>query len=1457
MAVILLPFFLISIFQFGFVQRYTAHKFATYFSEKLHADVSIRNVNITYFMNFVFEDLKIMDLHQDTLLYAKAIIVDLNNLVIDKNLFTVNHVVLDNATIKLIKYKNEPDFNYQFLINYFSSTDTSSATSKNNWKILLSSLEIKKTAFVYQNQNYDFQEKGIDYNNLAVSNIYIKMRDLSLFENVIHADIKKISFQERSGFRLNNLAAVSTVSSSGIDLKKLEIKTPATNIKMDLAFIYKEYNDFNDFVERVKLKGSFSPSTVDMNDICYFAPDIEGMNNIVHLSGDVSGSVANLKGRDFNLNYNKSTQLKGNFTISGLPYLESTFIHFNVKNLSTTYSDLQTFSLPYTAKSTHLILPEEIIRLGDVRFSGAFTGFYYDFVAYGKFNTSLGDVSTDITVKRNKETRQIDYKGNLLVSNFYIGEIVSMPADFGALNLNAEVNGSGFDAENAVMSMKGVVSSLAYKNYTYRNIDIMGDLAKKKFNGFIQINDENIKLDFTGIVDYSKELPIYKMESKIENLRIAKLNLFNIKEDSISAVSSNLTLNFEGNTIDNIQGAILAENTSYMYKGETYFLNKFEFTNTAETNGNKTLKIKSDFLDADISGNFMFEDLYRSFQNFVKDYLPSYSSWIKEHIDSIPEQNFEYFIRLKNTEMLSKLLMPSLLISKNTILKGNYNTKESHLDLNLNSALTQISGTSFNDLFLKCSTADSKININLGCDQFSLSDSLSLDNITLRSVLQNDSIRYNLTWFNNDDRIKNKGDIAGFITFFQQPKIEMQFQKANLIINDSVWTINNSNSIFFDSTAVSINNLLISTQNQFVKINGTISENPADILHIGFNDFNISDIDMLSSSAGVDLDGFLSGNMELSNIYKSFNLISDFTINNLYVNKDKLGKAAVVTTWDNQEKKAYLNAEIIYEGNIGSNTPVKVVGYYYPNNKTDNFDLDIQLTNFKLKLLEKYIASFSSNLKGYASGNLKLTGTTKEPDLHGSVFAIVKGFKIDYLNENYSFTDSIKLTKNAILFNQLLINDELGGTAVLNGALTHHNFNNIKLDFAIRSSNLRCLNTNEQQNNIFYGKAFATGLIKITGDVKNIVMDVSAKTEKNTKVFIPISSESEISDNDFIHFTKRRINVDNKEEYKVDLSGFQLKFILDVTPQADVQIIFDSKIGDIIKAKGNGNLRLEITPTGDFYMYGDYIIEEGDYLFTLKNVINKKFIIQKGSSISWNGDPYIGIADITALYPVKASLSDLNGDTTSQSTKRIDVNCLLGMRDNIFNPTISFDLELPKAGEDEKNMVKNLVNTEQAMNQQIFSLLIINRFTRAGGGMFDYNTLNSGLGANSTELLSNQLSNWLSQISKDVNIGVNYRPGSELSDDELEVALSTQLFNDKLSIDGNVQTGTRKTSNIVGDVNVEYKLTNDGRFVLKGFNKSNSADLINTNSSYTQGIGIFYRREFNFIRELFKRKKKS
>lgn len=358
------------------------------------------------------------------------------------------------------------------------------------------------------------------------------------------------------------------------------------------------------------------------------------------------------------------------------------------------------------------------------------------------------------------------------------------------------------------------------------------------------------------------------------------------------------------------------------------------------------------------------------------------------------------------------------------------------------------------------------------------------------------------------------------------------------------------------------------------------------------------------------------------------------------------------------------------------------------------------------------------------------------------------------------------------------------------------------------------------------------------------------------KTNIPLSGPSEVSENNFITFVKKDSSQKNKD-YNVKLDGIVLNFNLEATPDAEIQLIFDQKVGDIIKAKGSGNIKLNISPTGDFKMYGDYIIENGDYLFTLQNIINKKFDIENGSVIKWSGIPYKADLNINAVYKAKASIKPFfPNDSSAAYKKRYPVDLKLIMTDNLTNPDIAFDVNLPTIDATVRQQVLSYINTESEINRQVFALLILNSFVTpsqlSGAGGAD---AVAAAGANAFELLSNQLSNMLSKISKDFDIGIKYRPGDAVSKDELGLAMSTQLFNDKLTIDGNlgVNNNNQNTNNLVGDVNIDYKLTDDGKVRIKAFNRANDNNLNYTYGPYTQGVGIFYREEFDSFGELYQR----
>jgi len=1441
------------------VQNYLTQKAATYLSKQLNTKVSVGKVGITFFLNIVLEELNIQDLKQNNILDINKLEINLKQISFREKFITIDYIHLFDTDIGLIKYVGETDFNFQFIVDYFSAEEKDEK-SDSDWRFSILGLKLSNINFVLQDNNEQFITRGIDFNNLGISSLNADIQNISISNDTINAYIKNLSCEDRSGFKLNNLSAFVSVSTSFLNIERAFLKTENSDINLDLRFDYDTYSAYNFFVDSVNMDIVLKKSKLHIEDIAYFAPNLFGMNNSISIDGQFRGKVSNLRGRNVDIKFGKFTHFNGGFTSMGLPDIDNTFINFNANILTTTISELNTFKLPSKDASSTLNIPAELYKLGFVTFTGNYTGFINDFVANGSFKTNLGLIKSDISLKTNKNNTLL-YNGYLAVNQFNLGAILDMQAQLGKISFDFMIKGEGIDLDNADVTLNGKISSLEYNNYAYKNIDISGDLFKKRFEGYIEISESNIDLDFQGIIDLSKEKPVFDFSADLNYIKLDKLNI--VASDVPIEFSAYFKCRFSGNDIENIGGIFILSNIIYSEGNNLLHIDQLHITNTANTNNYKRVALNSSIFDGYLDGFFNYKDLPYAFEEFIRSYLPSFSKETN-NIEKSNTTRFNFDFNVRNANSLTDFFMPSLHLSDDFYIKGQFDCSDKSFGLEAAAKSIFVNNIHIKNWQLKSYPENNILKLRTNAKQIVFNKNMLIDDLVIKSQSKEDSILFDINWYNKSLNIRNSGDIAGQISFVKSPIIELNFKKSHVYINDSLWVLNTKNKIVFDSNAIAFTNMLFKHNNQMVMIDGVLSDDPDNQIDILFDKFDISDFNPLIKNQGVILDGILSGKISLFDVYNSFGFISDISINQIEINNDRLGNLILKTSWDKLNNRINIASDIIYVGSVGENTPFKASGYYYPSPDKNYFDITAELENFRLKLLEKYVSSFSSDFRGFATGTLHLKGTPDQPELTGKLNLRRAGIKVDFLNTTYNFSDEVIINKDAIIFENVVLNDVHGGKAILDGRITHDNFKNFALNLGFKLQNLLCLNTNVSQNDLFYGTAFASGNLHIHGPVEKINIDINAKTERNTRFFLPLEGPSEITENKFISFiVKDTISI--KDESILADSDFDmnLNFELEVTPDAEVQIIFDSQIGDIIRARGSGNLKMEINMLGDFNMFGEYIIEDGDYLFTLQNIINKRFRINKGSQINWSGDPFNALTDIKAVYQVRTPLYDLfisTADSSSEYKKRVPVNCLLGMSGSLFNPDISFDIELPASDENTKNLLRSTINSEAEMNRQMFALLALNRFLPpAGLNEFSNVGIATGLEATSTELLSNQLSNWLSQISNDFDIGVNYRAGDELTSDEVEVALSTQLFNDRVIIDGSVGTsaGNQKTSQIVGDVNVEVKLTDDGKLRMKFYNKSNTFDILKNNAPYTQGIGVFYRREFDKFYELYKKKTKK
>ncbi|HET6245118.1 MAG: translocation/assembly module TamB domain-containing protein [Bacteroidetes bacterium] len=1427
-------------------QSWLASKAALWISAKTGTVATVRGVDIEFFKTIVLEGLYLEDLDKDTLLYTDKIKIDIGLLSFQKNKISFSSIILDQAEINIKFKQGEDHINFQFLLDAFQSNDTSSMQA---WDIDVSSLELVNSKFSYQDKNMPVQDFGVNYWDIKAENINLKLADIRFKGDTILAEIQNISLKEKSGFILNGLSAMASICSSELIMENLFIHTPESEVKTFLSFKYDHWVDWKDFITNVNMKYNVQKAVVNFSDVSYFAPYLRGIDKKVELTGEVRGTVDHLKGRNLRILTGELTSFKGDVNINGLPEIDETYWHLNIQQFITNKKDLDNIPLPPFDTGTRLKTNDNINLLGNMRFQGDFSGFFNDFVAYGDFTTALGKLSSDISLSFDSITNKPYYKGSLSTQSFNLGKFLDIK-ELGSISLSTKVKGSGITKDEIKGDLTGTINRIELNRYHYKNIDFKGSIAQELFNGSLVVDDENLDMSFDGSIDFNGILPEFLFTTSIRSARLANLNLIN--RDTSSNITSNIVFNLKGNSLDNMIGTIDVNNTYYSEMDLSYFINKISL-NSHSDNGDKVLNLKSDLAEINLQGIFSIEYMYASILDVFDNIISSDIKAPQLRVPGNKIQQFTYDINLKDIQPITELFLPEFEIGKNTKLYGSFESEKNSLKLKGHSSQINLYGIELKHFFINSNIENDIFVLNLGCAETFLSDSITLKNFMIDTRTKKELMVYEVKW-DNLSEIKNKASITGSVLFNSLSKFELQLNPSEIFISDSLWIASSQSPLYFDSTSIKIQDLLFSTGSQDIEINGTLTNNADDKLQLRFMEFNLANLNVLTSPSGIELAGFIDGIAFVSDIYNNVLFGSKLSLKKLSVNKENIGDGVISSTWNTQ------NQSIVLDGHFlrGSIPTFEISGNYFPYKKKNNIDLVVKLEKLQLQMVDQYLEEWVSDLRGLATGKVTINGEITKPLIQGKINLQKAGCLIKYLNTHYTFSHEISIENNKIFFENLSLFDSRGNKAISNGSLSHSNFEKLEFNLTLLPENFMVLNTQEIHNPLYYGTAFVTGKVDINGPVENLNIDITAKSEKGTVFYIPLTGSEELTVSNFITFINKDTTIVKvKDEYKVDLSGIKMNFEFELTPDAEVQIIFDPKIGDVIKGKGKGNLTMEINTLGKFSIFGEYTIEEGDYLFTLMNVINKRFKVEKGGTIKWTGDPYNAKLDINAIYKLRTSLHDLGQQIAVDTTrKRVPVNVMLNMREDLLSPEIHFDIKLPGADEFTKSQLQVLLYNEQELNQQVFALLTLNRFVPplnvAGGAEYSQAGVTS-----STELLSNQLSNWLSQISNEFDVGVNYRPGDEISSQEFEFALSTQVLNDRVILDGNVGVSNnpaaevQQTNNMVGEFNVEYKISEDGRFRVKGFNRPIGANQIDVNSNYTQGVGLFYRVEFNTFGELY------
>ncbi len=1455
------------------IQSYVAGKAAGWLSDKLGTEVSIEGFGIRYFLDLELKNISIKDAENNDFIRIENLTLDFLGFHYLKRQLKLESITLSGAEVGLYK-KHLEGFNYNHLISAFNSKSDSLDDIDENQDIHLPALDlhckklrIENTRFIYEN-NTRRRRQGFDWNHLNLDIRHLVLSEIRMNHDTIFVMIDSLKTNDTSGFGVKKLSGNFFLSPQAFRGKDVVINTNYSDLHLDYNFAYSHWNDWNDFEKNVTIETNITHSKLNTSDIGYFSSSLRNMYNTLYFSGKAKGRIGHLNATDFIIRYGKGTHFMGNISISGLPDIEESFILADVKSLETNARDLNNLSLPvYDGQRLRMELPSQIENLGFIRMSGEFSGFYNDFVSKGLFNTGLGGFKTDIKLKYNPKEDIFEYTGDLTASSFDLGTFTGYAPNLGDVSLKTHIKGKGFSIKNARMKLEGSIDTIRYNNYAYRNILIDAHVSDKQFNGSLNVQDKNIDFHFKGLIDYTEEIPLFNFVSTLKSARLFDLNLRTFGDPN-AVLSGKIDANFRGDKLDDILGKIRIDSLNLAETERSYLMKKAIIEARKTNDSNKRIDIYSDFIDAHIKGIFDFSKIASSSRQFVHNYIASFQA-STEHLEKINENyNLKFSVLFKDTETLTDLFFPNLKISPLSSISGNFNTGKALLQLKGNADEIDYRGVKFKKWFLHSSTLKNIMTFSTGSNRIVFreegeTDSLNLgiSDFSVYSNVSNNRISFIFKWDDQKKKRHNAGNIRGIANFIDYPETNLRFSGSSFTINDTTWTIPTTNSIDFDTLGIHFGHFILKAPSEEISLSGSLSKDTLSRFDMGLKNVNLSNFDMITALAGIDINGLVDGSISLNNIYQKPLVFSDLRIQNMELNHHKLGQASLRSNWDYSSDKIQIDIVSTITGEGYQYSPLDIKGNYFPEN--DSIHSNIILQNLDAGIIEPYMEGIISDIEGFASGNFKINGLITKPKIEGSLSVMRGQARADYLNTLYTYTGDVFISDEVINFKNFIFYDSLGNPAPLSGSIGHNYFNNFKLNLNLQPNNLFALNNTKTQNSVFYGSALVSGAVNIDGTDNNVLMDVNVETQEGTEINIPLNTTEDVSENNFVTFVNaEETNPDSpkKSGVNANVTGLKLNMDMRLNNKANITIFLPEQSGSI-KARGNGDIKMNIDEEGNFDIDGEYVIRSGSLLIRLRGILNRMLDINQGSSITFDGNPYDAKINLTATYKLRTTLAglDLPLDSTVLNV-RTPVNCLVRLQDELMNPKISFGIYFPGVEEDIKNLIYSRLDTtdEVSMTKQFFSLLVLNNFS------FQFNNqgIASSISTSSLSLISNQLSNWLSQISKDFDIGINYRPGNELSAEEVEVALSTQLFDNRVIIDGNIgyadrQKYSSQTSDIVGDVNVEIKITNDGQLRAKVFNRSNNVDLLNTTAPYTQGVGISYRRDFDNLRELFGIKKKK
>jgi hypothetical protein len=1425
-------------------QNWLGSKATVYLSEQFKAPIHIGKIIYKPFTRFALEEVYFGDHKNDTLFYVSMLSFRLGKLKPDSMFFGLKNVVVHEGYCKLITYADS-SYNLSVLFNIIDPNDTIPDTLSPPFHLYMDKVTLRGGHFKLYDYTARLEEKGFDGLHEDFYDIALALNDFHIIQDSLTFRLKHMACKEVSGFVLHEMRAVAVIAPTIMKFDSLYIKTPHSEIGNSFAMKYESWDDLPDFNNKVWLSGKLVNSKVSMRDIAFFAPALEYMREDFLVNATASGTVSSLRVRNIDVSFGKSSSFKGSVNMTGLPNIDETYIDASVKDFYTHAHDIEPV--------IDMKLPDAVHRFGDIDFSGAFNGFIGDFVAYGVFNTEAGSIRSDLNLKFNQQDSIPAYFGSVSVYDLKLGYITDLQKYLGAVSLKLDANGKGFDLKSLEANLKSDIHYLQAYGYTYKKLHFDGNFKKKQFDGVISSNDTNASFSLTGLIDLNEKNPLYKINADIRLLDLKALGF----DTTQNIVSANLDVDFRYTNIDVNEGHIYLNNLLFIKHGRDYPIKEFQLTTTSQEKF-RDIKFRSDGIDLQLSGNYRLADMDDIFKDMASTIFPDYFGVYKGK--PLFDQHFNFKAQVKDLNTYSALFFPS------------YNVQSFTANIKFDGAGHLLTGsTEARRVFIKDMRVDrfalsmertdaETRKISSSIKRFNIGDTTIFNNLLVTTVATRNQL---ISYVQIKDSIERIFADVELESQFESDRIASHFNHSGVSIRDVQFTINDEGIIAYEGDRIKMDELFVQIdKSQSLYVNGFYDFKGNQNIRVNLSEIDLSIIGKIYRKFNFELGGLTNGALVFKTSDKTQFIDAFLKLENLVLDKDTIGDFNINTNYNEKQHRFLVYAKSI----AGKLKNLEMGGHIDTENKPARVSINFAFDESPLTAFQAFLKDQLHIFEGRVSARARLNGDLDHLVLDGDArFSNVKA-RVEYLKTIYRFSSVLQFSQNKFDLLPAEVMDDLGNKANLSGVITHQFFKNLKFDISLQNMNrFHVLNTEAKDNDLFYGKAYATGFVTLTGTPDNIFLEARVRTAPNTVIYIPFAQSDVASGTGLVNYvsynTTRKVELINKLS---GISGFTMALYADITPDAEMQMIIDPRYDDRIKGRGRGLIKMELTKQGDFTMFGKVDIEDGDYKLTAMEFLSRQFLIQKGSSISWAGNPMDVRLDITGVYKVRrTSIADFvttatNEERQQMRSQRVPVNCILQMQGGLTNPDIKFDIEFPDLqgmiGSNNvssiDNSLRNLRNNPDMMNQQVISLLLFGRFAPPNGltQANQQGNLSSGINNTFSDLLTQQANNLVGKIIPGLEFNVDIQTANDqVQQTQYIFSASKKWFDDRLEVQGSYDP-----RNFNNSLMTQYNLSKTGNLKARFFNR-NTTDAYSRNVT-TQGIGLYYRKEFDTFTEIFKKK---